>query len=924
MIIFAATAMNNVYKGKAKYILASIVMLFLLAVTFAIRVNDTVCFSFGKSLTADTLPPVQSKPKPFNKAAPGSVKDTIIKPISKPPSRDTTITVEKKDSFDVRFSKDSLDAPVVYHATDSMVFDVPGKKIMLYGKESKTTYKDNELTAPDIQFDQRTNLVTASLKKDSTGEVIAFPTFNQGDMKSISDTIVFNMKSGKGLTKGTYTQQGEMFIYGEKIKKINEDVFFAYKGRFTTCNLDTPHFAFVSKKIKFRNNKFAVTGPVHPEIEGVPLPIMLPFGIYPLSKGRHSGLLAPAFTANEQLGLALEGLGYYKVLSDQWDLTVRGTIYSYGGFTANISPRYYKRYHYQGNLAVDFQRFKNNFKGDPDYSSSRTFNVRWSHSADSKARPGVSFSANVNAGSTKFNSLVPNSPARNFSNQLNSTISYARIWKDKPYNISINASHNQNTVQKIINVTLPDISFNLNTLYPFRKKESIGTPAWYENLGIALNSNVRSLTYFSDDTTVSKLGIGKQIINNLQWGGNHSVPISLSLPQLGPLQLAPSISYTERWYQQKFIRSWNGVRGKVDTTIRRGFYSARDMSFGMSMATRIFGSFGFGRHSKVQAIRHEIRPSISINYKPDMNRRSHYTTQVDAAGNTGRFSVFDNSLYGAFSEGKFGGLSFGIDNNIQMKVRNRKDTTAGATKKITLIDGLNLSGNYNFMADSFRLSTFSVGARSNLFEKINISASAILDPYQVNATGRRIDQLVWKKKVLTLGRLTSGNISVSSSFHGGDKNKKAPTPNMGQPFDPVTGMPMDEYQTEAAYMSRNPAEYADFSIPWSVNFSYSLRFQRDLKSDYSGYVTNVFQDLSWNGTLNLTPKWQLGVNGFYNITQKNLGTLSMSISREMHCWQMGINISPIGTYRFFNITINPKSGLLRDLKINRTRYFYDL
>lgn len=836
------------------------------------------------------------------------------------PSTDTTI-VPVTDTVPIKFSKDSLDGPVTYHADDSLVMDIPEKKIYLYGKDSKTDYLENHLTAPGIVFDQRTNLVMASLRRDSSGKAISFPTFTQADFKSVSDTILFNMKTGKGLTKGTYTKQDEMYIFGETIKKVDADVFYAYQGRFTTCNLDTPHFAFVSKRIKFINKKMAITGPVHPEFEGVPLPIVLPFGLYPLRQGRHSGLIAPAFTANEQLGLALEGLGYYKVLNDNWDVTLRGTLYSYGGFTANVSPRYYKRYRYRGNFSLDYQRFKTNFKGDPDFSLSKTFNIRWSHQMDQKARPGVTFNANVNAGSTRFNQLVPNSPQRNFTNQLNSTISYSRVWKE--FNIMMNAAHSQNTNTRLISVTLPDLSFNLNTQYPFRRKEVVGKLKWYENIGIALNSNIKSLTDFTDDTALSKLNVINQAVENLRWGANHNIPITLSLPQLGPITIAPIVSYTERWYQEKFQRSWNSTTQKIDTSISNGFYTARDMSFGLTMATRIFGMFTFGKRAAVKAIRHEIRPSVTINYKPDMNGRFYYSTQIDTSGRQARYNVFERSIFTAFGEGRFGGLNFNIDNNIQMKVRNRKDTAADAVKKVTLLDGLSLSGGYNFLRDSFQFTVFNLNARTNLFEKINITASAILDPYQVNANGERINRLVWRDKLLTLGRMTSANVSMSTSFQGGDKKKKPRNPAMMNPMN-NTGMPLDEWETEAALISNNPAEFADFSIPWSVNLAYSLQFNRVRTPDQLSF-RNVFnQDVNWNGTLNLTPKWQLGVNGFYNITNKELGTVSVSIAREMHCWQMAINLSPVGRYRFFNITISPKSALLRDLRVNRTRYFFDL
>jgi LPS-assembly protein len=370
------------------------------------------------------------------------------------------------------------------------------------------------------------------------------------------------MKTGKGLTKGTYTKQGEMFVYGEKIKKVDTSTFYAYRARFTTCNLDTPHFAFVAKNVKFVNKKWAYTGPVHPEFEGVPLPISLPFGIFPLSTGRHSGLLAPSFTANEQLGLTLENLGYYKIISPNWDVVTRGSVYSYGSYTMNVNPRYYRRYHYQGSMNFALQKIK-----PLDEKGTRTVNIQWTHTADTKSRPGVSFSANVNAGSTKFNSQVPNAPKTNFTNQLNSSISYAKVWKNRPYNISINANHNQNAVSGLINLNLPDIAFNVNTLYPFRRSEAVDLK-WYENIGIGYNGNAKSLTSFYDTAG----HIGKQIKDNLQYGAHHSIPITLSLPPISFMQISPSMSYDETWYQQKLTKQYNPLTQKIDTTeLQKGF-----------------------------------------------------------------------------------------------------------------------------------------------------------------------------------------------------------------------------------------------------------------------------------------------------------------------------------------------------------------
>ncbi len=854
-------------------------------------------------LLKDTIPLLNS-----NDSVIPTIIDTIIQPHT--------------DSIPFKIAHDTLTDPIDYKADDSMVFDIPAQKLYLYGKTSNVKFADNELSAPEIAFDQRANTVNAHLKKDSTGKVVAYPTFTQADFKSISDTIVFNMRTGKGLTKGTYTQQGEMFVYGEKIKKVDPQVFYAQNGRFTSCNLDTPHFAFVSKKIKFINKKMAFTGPVHPEVEGVPLPIVLPFGIYPLIQGRHSGFIAPNVTANDQLGMAMEGIGYYKILSDNWDVVTRGTLYSYGGWNFNVNPRYFKRYHYQGNFSFDMQHFKTGFKGDPDYRSSNTFLVRWAHSVDSKARPGVTFSANVEAGSSKFNEQVPNSPARNFKNTMASSISFSKTWKDKPYNLSISANHNQNTSTRQIILNLPDVSFNVNTLYPLRRKDVAGDYKWYENLGMALITNARSATQFYDTLP----DIGKQALDNLKWGARHQVPISLSLPSIGPFQVAPSVSYNEMWTQEKFIRRWNPMSKKVDTIIQNGFYTARDMSYGIGVTTRIFGMFGFGKNSKLQAIRHEIRPNISASYKPNFNAANYYNTQVDTTGRTQRYSYYERSLFGYFSEQKFAGLNFNLDNIIQMKVRSSKDTSA-QLKKVSLIDGFNISGSYNFLLDSFQLANLSIQARSNLFEKINITANAMLDPYLYDTTGRRINKLVWTKHPISLGKMMTGGISLQSSFTGGDKkNKSAQQSNKSGGFGtPTPGMNMDEYQQESAYIRNNPNEFVDFSSPWDLALSYSLRFTRvPVAGSNVSFKTSLFQDVTFSGNISLSPKWKIGASGSYNITNKELGVLSMNISRDLHCWQMNLVISPVGKYRFFTINISPKSNLLRDIKVNRTRYFYDL
>ncbi len=903
--------MNTEGKVNLKFFVQSITPLVICSLTLFACGNYTKKNYFDKNLTAvaDTLPVKPALPDTIPR------KISVADSLPRNNSDSNAITVQKVDTLHLAVSKDSLDAPVSYSASDSMVLDVPTKKIKLYN-QATTKYKDIDLSAYEIELDQEKQLIVATYSRDTLGAIIGRPKFIQGENNMDSDSIKYNFKTQKGITSSTYTTQGEMFVYGEKIKKISLNEYFAYHGRFTTCNLDTPHFAFVTPRMKLINKKFAISGPIHPEFEGVPVPIYIPFGFFPLAQGRHSGLLPPQFTANQQFGVGLEGLGYYKVLSDNFDVTLRGDVYSYGGYRFNITPSYRVRYRYQGqfNFAYQNTRFLSD-AGTKEYESNKSFNIYWSHTVDSKARPGTNFSANVNAGSTKFNRYVTNNPTLNFQNQLSSSISYSKTWNDNKYNLSVTANHNQNNNTRLVSLSLPNITFAATTVYPFQRKEFVGEPKWYEKLGIGLNTNVAGQAQFYDS-----LFSFKQLVDTFQWGASHNIPITLSLPALGPLQIAPGISYQEKWYSRKFMREWNGK--KIDTVINKGFFTARDISFSLGVNTALFGTYGFGKNSKIKAIRHVVRPSISFNYKPDLAKNDYYSAQIDSTGRTYRFSPYDGSIQGAFGEGRFGGIGFGLDNNLEMKVRSKTDTAEASDRKVKLIDGFGFNGGYNLMADSFKLSTFNLYLRSTLFEKINITAGAVIDPYGVDNTGFRVNRFTLQDGGYKLGRITNGNIAVSTSFRskeGADKKKNEDSLRRAQDQQPMT---MEEQQAELNYVRSNPAEFADFKIPWSLNVSYSLNFARLFQANYSGFKTEINSNLSLNGDFNLTPKWKMGMNTYYDFKTAAIQSLTMFLSREMHCWQMSINVTPVGPIRYFNITINPKSSLLRDIKVNRSRYFY--
>lgn len=919
--------MMNGRKNNLKDGSALILSVWLLLLTSDIWANYFFKPDFTKSLTrivGDTTKPVRTLDTiPRKTDSLLRITDTI--PSDTIPSKDTLIN--KTDTVNVPVSQDSLDAPVAYKASDSMVLMVPDKKIILYSK-ANIKYKDMDLSADSIEMDQGSQMVTATFRRDTAGGMIGKPVMVQSDSKMSSDVIRYNFKSQKGITENTITQQGEMYVQGEKVKKINERDFFAYRSQFTTCNLDTPHFAFRANKMKMVSQKLAISGPIHPEFEGVPVPIYIPFGFFPLSQGRHSGILPPQFSQSEQFGLGLEGLGYYKVINEYFDVTLRSNLYSYGGYSLFLTPTYRKRYRYNGTMNLSYQNSRilsNDAKNE--FTTTKTYSVNWSHSVDSRARPGQTFSANVNVASTKYNTLIPNNPILNFTNTLTSSIAYSKTWGTR-YNLTATANHSQNNQTRDINLSLPNMSFTVNTFYPLQPKDYAGESKWYHKLGIGLNSTLANQARFKEENFSFRT-----LIDSSQWGVQHSVPIQLSLPQLGPIQIAPGISYQEKWYSQRMKRGWNDTAYRVDTVeFEKGLYRANDVSFSLSLNTAIFGMFDkFGKNSKLAAIRHVIRPTVSASYRPDLGAKHYYDVQVDTAfgkgpgqGHFQRYSYFEGSIYGPPQEGTFGGLSFGIDNNLEAKVRSKKDTSNGGLKKIRLIDGFGFTSSYNFMGDSFKLAPFNLYVRSTLFDKINITAGANLDPYQVDSFGYRIDKYTWQGEKFglgSLGRITSGNIAISTSFQSQAKDKKA-AEQKEEVLREQGILTPEEQQAQLAYARANPAEFADFNVPWSLSLSYSMNFTRQLKPDYSGWETNTYANLSWNGDFNLTPKWKFGMNGYYDIKASQIQTFTMYISREMHCWQLSINVTPVGLYRTFNFTISPKSGILRDLRLNRTRYFY--
>jgi len=902
--------MNNGGKISLKYLSTLILTLLF----FCVTVNSSARYYRNR----DKPPPDVQDTIPKKNIS--SLKDTVVidsAMLDTLPFHSDSSRLQV-DTIHAPYSKDSLDAPISYSAQDSVVLDVPTKNITLYNK-ANTKFKDIDLDAYNIRMDQANSLLLATYARDTSGAMIGRPKMTQAETKMESDSMVFNMKTKKGITINTFTQSGEMYVMGEKMKKISTNDYYAFRGRFTTCNLDTPHFAFRTNKMKLINKQMAITGPVHPEFEGVPIPIYIPFGYFPISQGRHSGFLAPTFDVSSQYGLGLQGLGYYKVLSDNFDVAARADIYSYGGYTLHLTPEYRVRYRYSGRMNFIYQniRILNN-SGEDAYTTSKTYNLQWAHNVDSKAHPGQNFSANLNLMSASFNKYVLTNPTAVYNNQISSSIAYSKTFEDGKYNLTVNANHNQDNISGLVNINAPSIGFTAITVYPFAPKDYVGIPKWYQKLGIGLNSNISGSTSYYDS-----MASFSHVLDTFKWGAQNNVPITLALPQLGFLQITPGVSFQNRILSMKYNYAWDSLNQKLDTLpTEKGVFFANNVAFSLSLSTAIFGTFQhFGKNSKILGIRHTVRPTISFSYSPDLSK-SYYTENIQYTkeGNKQSFNRFNGNIYSAFSQGSFGGLSFGIDNNIEMKVKSKTDTSAGANDKVKLIDGFGFNGSYNYLADSFKLSPIYFYLRSTLFKNINISATTTLNPYQHDTLGININKYAWEGKGFSLGRIIGGNISISTSFKSKPIDPKKNEQDQKNIVDNQMPMTIDEQQAELAYIRSNPAEFVDFNIAWSLNVSFAYSFTNTFV--VNRYVTQTSSSLILNGDFNLTEKWKVGFNCYYDVKNLVMNNLTTFLSRDMHCWQLSINVTPVGVYRSFNITISPKSGILRDLHINRSRTFY--
>ena len=788
--------------------------------------------------------------------------------------KDSLIANNKNSNF-------SFEDEIIKDAKDSINIDLKNKKIFLYGN-AKILYKDIKIEAGFIEIDWNTNLITAKPKLDTLGKKIQIPFFKEGEESFNAEEIKYNLKSKKGIIKQIKAKEGEGFILGDKVKKTENDILYLKNGDFTTCDHDKPHFSIRSKKIKVIPGEKIITGPAYLRLFNFPTPLALPFGYFPNNQKKSTGLIFPSYGESANLGFFLKEGGYYFTLSDKADLSIKGDIYSKGSWGLKSLFRYKQRYKYSGNFDLSYGNIINSEKGFPDYSVKKDFFVRWNHKQDAKANPTLQFSANINAGSSTYHRNNTFNSNEYLSNTFQSSVNLSKRWEGKPFSLSANLRHNQNTQTRIINLSLPDISFNMNRIFPFKNLGKKGKESWFHKIGVSYSSNLRN-----DVSIADSLLFSKESIKSFRNGIRHSIPISTSVKVLKYFTFSPRINYTERWYTNQISKSFNSLDSTIITDTLNKFTRAGEYNITAGLNTKIYGLVQF-KKGKIKAIRHVITPNLSFSYKPDFSNSQYgyYKSVQSSTGYTEEYSIMQNGIFGSPSKGKQGNIILNISNILEAKLNSKKDTI-GSTKKIKIFENLNIGSSYNIFADSLNLNDINLNARTRFLDVIDFTFSSRYDPYVVN---ENFTNNVNKFELFENGRLarfTNANTTLGLTISNNTFKKK-----------------------------KEEEKEKNNKISWSFNANYSLNYNKGYRSSE---FSDTIQTLNFSGDLKISDKWKLNFQSGYDFDTKELTYSSINIYRDLHCWEMILNLIPIGYHRSYTFTIRVKAAILQDLKLERKR-----
>ena len=849
----------------------------------------------------------------------------------------TADSTSRADSLDL-LNKSSISKPAFSAAKDSsrQVF-ADGQRKMFYWGDVEVSYENIKLQADYMEYDMNTGTVHARGTYDSLArEWKGQPVMIQGDQTFNMEEIWYNFNSRKSRITNMITREDDGILHGRNIKMLPDRSINITKGKYTVCDLEHPHYylKLSSAKVITRPSQKTVFGPAHLVVEDVDLPfVAIPFGFIPKRPERATGLLMPSFGEENARGFYMRDAGMYFVIGDYFDLSLTGDYYTLGSWAADLNSRYMVKYKFSGNLGLNYSVDQTGERGSTDFFQSKNFGVKWSHSQDAKAHPGSTFSASVNFSSPSNSRYNSRSIDDALQNQISSSISYGKNWNGK-FNLSINALHSQNSRDSSYTFTLPNITFSVSRFYPFQIKNRVGKERVYEKFSLAYNTSLQNKISFQ----ASEFG-QPGFMDKFNNGMAHNFTIGLpDFTLLNYLNVTPSVNYGMNWFFREteayFDPETNSVMTKMGSPFGT-FGATHTYSGSVSMSTRIYGMFNFGKYHKVQAVRHVISPSISMSFSPEKGKHFNGWRTLEYVDTLGEKRTYDYNIYqGQLNsypgKGRSGTMSISIGNNLEAKVRDAKDTTGTGSKKVKLLDQFNIHTGYNFLADSLKMSNVGITMSTSVFGKLGINGNINFDPYAVNERGRRINKFNVTQNGALL-RLTNFSASTSYSISGkgavkGNDGSKSSGGGSGG------GSPADYYRriyyhpVTGEYIPGGWLYYTNPNVPWSLNFNYSLSMSRSYSFTNNQLIKNdrYTQTLGVSGNIQLTPKMSVQAQTGWDFVAMKMTTSQMSFRYDLHCFNIAVSWVPSGMYQSYSFIISANAAALSDLlRFKKSTSYWD-
>ena len=898
-----------------------------------VRGNRSLRKTSGAQFTPDSIRPAAGT-LPQAKDSLPPAEDSIAR------RRDSLRVADSTSRADSLFllDKSSLTRPAFSGAKDSIKQDFSnGQRKMYYWGDVEVSYDNIKLKADYMEYDMSTGTVYARGTYDSLAqEWKGQPEMTQGSQTFNMEEVRYNFNTRKARITNMITKEDDGILHGKNIKMMPDKSINITKGKYTVCDLEHPHYylKLSSAKVVTKPSQKTVFGPAHLVVEDVDLPIGIPFGFIPKRPDRATGLLMPSFGEENARGFYLRDAGMYFVLGDYFDMSLTGDYYTLGSWAANLNSRYMVKYKFTGNLAVNYSVDQTGEKGSTDFFQSKNFGVRWSHSQDSKAHPGTSFSASVNFSSPSNSRYNSHSVSEALQNQISSSISYSKNWNGK-FNLSVNALHSQNSRDSSYTFTLPNITFSVSTFYPFKIKNRVGKERFYEKFALGYNTSIQNKINFK----ASEFG-EPGFIDKFQNGVAHNFSIKLpDFTLFKYLNVAPNVSYGMNWFFRKSEAYFDPETNSVKTEMGKQFGTfgaTHNYSGSLSMSTRIYGMYNFGKYHKIQALRHVVSPSVSMSFSPEKGKAFNgwrTFNYVDTLGvqKSYDYNIYQGQINSAPGKGKSATMSISLGNNLEAKVRDMKDTTGTGSKKVKILDQFNFSTGYNFLADSLKMNNVGLSMSTSIFGKLGINGNMNFDPYAINERGQRVN----KYNLLETGvplRLTNVSTSVSYSLSGkgtvkgndGSKSSGGDGGGSGNPADyyrriyyhPLTG----------EYIPGGWLYYTNPNVPWSLNFNYSFSMSRSYSyaNNQLSKKDNYTQTLGVQGNIQLTPKMSVQAQSGWDFTAMKMTTTQFSFRYDLHCFNISVSWVPSGMYQSYSFLISANAAALADLlRFKKSTSYWD-